>query len=69
VLAGDDLDVRGRVCCLRLLHRCFELAKLELDLNPAQLIVLPVAKSETPEISAVSNQVLASDFATQIKAK
>lgn len=69
MLAGDDLDVRGRVCCLCLLHRRFELTKLELDLNPAQLIVLPVAKSETPEISAVSNQVFASDFATQIKAK
>ena len=44
---------------------CGELAKLELDLNPAQLIVLPVAKSETPEITAVSQQVFASDFATR----
>jgi hypothetical protein len=44
---------------------CGELAKLELDLNPAQLIVLPVAKSETPEITAVSHQVFASDFATR----
>ncbi|NND28157.1 MAG: hypothetical protein HKN97_06190, partial [Myxococcales bacterium] len=28
---------------------CGELAKLEVDLNPAKLIVLPVAKNETPE--------------------
>jgi len=48
---------------------CGELAKLELDLNPAQLIVLPVAKSETPEITAVSHQVFASDFATRDQSK
>jgi hypothetical protein len=28
---------------------CGELSKLEVDLNPANLIVLPVAKSETTE--------------------
>ena len=44
---------------------CGELAKLEVDLNPAELIVLPVAKTETPEIAAVSHQVFASDFATR----
>ncbi len=44
---------------------CGELAKLEVDLNPANLIVLPVAKSETPETTAVSHQVFASDFATR----
>ena len=44
---------------------CGELGKLEVDLNPAKLIVLPVAKSETPETTAVSDQVFASDFATR----
>jgi hypothetical protein len=41
---------------------CGELTKLAVDLNPAKLIVLPVAKSET---TAVSRQVFASDFATR----
>jgi len=44
---------------------CGELTKLEVDLNPANLIVLPVAKSETTETTAVSDQVFASDFATR----
>jgi len=44
---------------------CGELIKLEVDLNPANLIVLPVAKSETTETTAVSHQVFASDFATR----
>ena len=44
---------------------CGELTKLEVDLNPAKLIVLPVAKSETRETTAVSHQVFASDFATR----
>jgi hypothetical protein len=44
---------------------CGELTKLEVDLNPASLIVLPVAKSETTETTAVSHQVFASDFATR----
>ena len=44
---------------------CGELGKLEADLNPAKLIVLPVAKCETPETTAVSRQVFASDFATR----
>jgi hypothetical protein len=44
---------------------CGELTKLEVDLNPANLIVLPVAKNETPETTAVSGQVFASDFATR----
>jgi integrase len=44
---------------------CGELAKLEVDLNPANPIVLPVAKSETPETTALSRQVFASDFATR----
>jgi hypothetical protein len=38
---------------------CGELTKLEVDLTPANLIVLPVAKSETPETTAVSHQVFA----------
>ncbi len=44
---------------------CGELTKLEVDLNPTKLIVLPVAKSETRETTAVSHQVFASDFATR----
>ncbi len=36
---------------------CDELRKLEVDLNPAKLIVLPVARSETTETTAVSDQV------------
>ena len=44
---------------------CGELAKLEVDLNPANLIVLPVANSETHETTSVSHQVFASDFATR----
>jgi hypothetical protein len=44
---------------------CGELSKLKVDLNPAKLIVLPVAKSETTETTAVSRQVFASDFATR----
>jgi len=44
---------------------CGELGKLEVDLNPAKLIVLPVAKSETPETTVVCHQVFASDFATR----
>jgi hypothetical protein len=44
---------------------CGELSKPEVDLNPANLIVLPLAKSETPETTAVSHQVFASDFATR----
>ena len=42
-----------------------EVSKLEVELHPASLIVLPVAKSETPETPAVSHQVFASDFATR----
>jgi hypothetical protein len=38
---------------------CGELAKLEVDLNPANLIVLPVANSETHETTSVSHQVFA----------
>jgi len=38
---------------------CDELSKLEVDLDPANLIVLPVARSETAETIAVSRQVLA----------
>jgi hypothetical protein len=41
---------------------CGELTKLEVHLNPAKLIVLPVAKRET---TAVSRQVFASDFAAR----
>ena len=44
---------------------CDEISKLEVDLQPANSIVLPVAKSETPETTAVSGQIFASDFATR----
>jgi hypothetical protein len=44
---------------------CGELTKLEVDLNPAKLIALPVAKGETTETTTVSRQVFASDFATR----
>jgi len=44
---------------------CGEVSKLEVELHPASLIVLPVAKSETTETTAVSHQVFASDFATR----
>ena len=44
---------------------CGELTKLEVDLHPANLVVLPLAKSETPETTAVPHQVFASDFATR----
>jgi hypothetical protein len=43
---------------------CGEVSKLEVELHPASLIVLPVAKSETPETTSVSHQVFASDFAS-----
>jgi hypothetical protein len=43
---------------------CGEVSKLDVELHRASLIVLPVAKSETPETTAVSHQVFASDFAT-----
>jgi hypothetical protein len=44
---------------------CDEITKLEVDLQPANLIVLPVAKRETPETTPISDQVFASDFATR----
>ena len=44
---------------------CGELTKLEVDLHSTNLVVLPLAKSETPETTAVSQQVFASDFATR----
>jgi hypothetical protein len=44
---------------------CDEITKLEVGLKPVNLIVLPVAKSETLETTAVSHQVFASDFATR----
>ena len=44
---------------------CGELTKLEIDLNPANLIVLPMAKSETLETTPVSHQVFVSDSATR----
>jgi hypothetical protein len=44
---------------------CGELSKLEVDLNPANLIVLPVAKSETTENNRSFPAGFASDFATR----
>ena len=48
---------------------CDEITKLKVDLKPAKLIVLPVAKSETPETTAVFHQVVASDFANRDQAE
>ena len=44
---------------------CDEISKLEVDLESTKLVVLPVAKRETPETAAVSEHVFASDFATR----
>jgi hypothetical protein len=44
---------------------CDEISKLEVDLDPINLIVLPLAKRETPETTPVSDQAFASDFATR----
>jgi hypothetical protein len=44
---------------------CDEIRKLEVDLQPANLIVLPLAKGDAPETTAASAQVFASDFATR----
>jgi len=44
---------------------CDEVTKLEVDLHPANLIVLPVAKGDTSETTPISDQVFASDFATR----
>ncbi|NNE19023.1 MAG: hypothetical protein HKN10_11155 [Myxococcales bacterium] len=44
---------------------CDEISKLEVDLHPTKLEVLPLAKRETPEIVPVSGQAFASDFATR----
>ena len=44
---------------------CNEIGKLEVDLHPTKLVVLPLAKRETPETTHVLEQVFASDFATR----
>ena len=44
---------------------CDEITKLEVDLHPTKLAVLPLAKREIPETTPVSEQVFASDFATR----
>ncbi len=44
---------------------CDEITKLEVDLEPSKLAVLPLAKREIPETAPVSEQVFASDFATR----
>jgi len=44
---------------------CDEITKLEVDLQPASLVVLPLAKRDTCETTAASDQVFASDFATR----
>jgi hypothetical protein len=44
---------------------CNEIGKLEVDLHPTKLVVLPLAKRETPETTPVLEQVFASDFATR----
>jgi hypothetical protein len=48
---------------------CGELTKLEVDLHPRKLIVLPIAKSEAPETTAVSPQALSVILPPEIKAK
>ena len=44
---------------------CDEISKLEVDLEATKLVVLPLAKRETPETAPVSELVFASDFATR----
>jgi hypothetical protein len=44
---------------------CAEIAKLEVDLHPTNLVVLPPAKRETRETTPVAGRVFASDFATR----
>jgi hypothetical protein len=44
---------------------CNEIGKLEVDFHPTKLVVLPLAKRETPETAPASEQVFASDFATR----
>ena len=39
--------------------------KLEVDLHPGGLIVLPLANGNTLETTPISDQVFASDFATR----
>ncbi|MFZ1863757.1 MAG: hypothetical protein WAU39_06000 [Polyangiales bacterium] len=39
--------------------------RISVDLHPASLVVLPLAKRETAEIVPVSEQAFASDFATR----
>lgn len=41
---------------------CSEVTKLKVDLHPANLIVLPVAKGDTYETTPIYAQVFASDF-------
>jgi hypothetical protein len=36
---------------------CNEIGKLEVDLHPTKLVVLPLAKRETPETTPVLEQV------------
>jgi len=38
---------------------CDEISKLEVDLHPTKLAVLPLAKRETPETAPVSGQLFA----------
>jgi hypothetical protein len=44
---------------------CDEITKLDVDLEPTELVVLPLAKRETPEIARGSDQAFASDFVTR----
>ena len=44
---------------------CEEITKLQVELHPTKLAVLPLAKVDTCETTPVSGQVFASDFATR----
>jgi len=44
---------------------CDEISKLDVELHPTKLAVLPLAKREIPETTSVSGHVFASDFATR----
>jgi hypothetical protein len=46
-------------------QKCDEITKLEVDLHSTDVVVLPLAKRQTPETAPVSDQVFASDFATR----
>jgi hypothetical protein len=48
---------------------CDEITKLDVDLEPTNIVLWPLAKRETPQTAPVSEQVFASDFATRDQSK